>query len=626
METLCDCGDEQTGLRTAPTPIPHELNDNSMTDANLHTTDAQAWLRMGLALLVLPAMIVFTSCDSNGNGDGGNQSPDAEYTFQRSDLSVNFDASNSSDPDGDISSFSWEFGDGETGEGETVSHTYATEGDYDVTLTVQDADETQDTETQTVAVEMGTSGSSGVSYANYDTTETAVVFNEQDGNELGVVPDDPSDNDNVRANYVKWTSDNTYHVDGRTFVNSDDTLEIEAGTVVKGVSNQDPSNASVLVVAEGATILADGNPGSSDPSQADPIIFTTREDDVSDPNDLQPNLDGAWGGVIILGNGPKNFPGSRNVEGIPSDVERASFGTSSPDPNDDSGVFRFAHIRYGGISIGAGNEINGLTMGAVGSETTVEWVEVFNNQDDGFEWFGGNVNARYLFASRVGDDSFDIDQGFSGNLQFLLAIQTPSRGDRTGEHDSGDSGYGGGDEGDEPFADPQIYNATYIGSGPDGQGDVALKLRDNFAGNYFNSIFYDFPIQLIEVEEASGPDSRARWEEGDLTLESSITWAFGAVQDASAPYEDLVENEGDWGAEVADSLEAYGNTYEDPGLSRDLSGDFQTVGVIPGNDVSGGQAPDGSFFEDVTYRGAFDPTGNNWAKGWTFSDEVGMFE
>jgi len=466
-----------------------------------------------------------------------------------------------------------------------------------------------------------------VSYANYDTTETAVVFSEQSGNQLGVVPDDPSNNENARENYVKWTSDNTYHLDGRTFVNPGDTLEIEPGTVVKGISNQDPSNASVLVVANGGTILADGNPGSNDPSQADPIIFTTREDDVSDPNDLLPNLDGAWGGVIILGNGPKNFPGSRNVEGIPSDVDRASFGSDNEDPNDDSGVFRFAHIRYGGISIGSGNEINGLTMGAVGSGTTIEWVEVFNNQDDGFEWFGGNVNGRYLFASRVGDDSFDIDQGYSGNLQFLLAIQTPTRGDRTGEHDSGDSDFGSGDEGDTPVSNPQIYNATYIGSGPSGQGDVSLKLRDNFGGNYFNSIFYNFPVQLIEVEEASGPDSRARWESGELTVESSIAWEFQSVSDANAPFDDLVENGGSWGGEVADSLEAYGNTYEDPGLSRDLSGDdFQTVGVIPSNDVSGGQTPDGSFFENVTYRGAFDPSGSNWATGWTFSDEVGMFQ
>ena len=470
----------------------------------------------------------------------------------------------------------------------------------------------------------------GVTYANYDTTNNGTILYEETDNTNGVVPSDTAGNANVRPHYVKWTNEYTYEFSGRTFVNEGDTLEIEPGTVIKGIPNQDPSNASVLIVANGGTILADGNPGSSNPAQADPIIFTTREDDVSDPNDLGRDLDGAFGGVIILGNGPKNFPGARNVEGIPSDVSRAQFGSDSPNPNHDAGVFRFVSIRYGGISIGAGNEINGLTMGAVGAGTTIEYVEVFNNQDDGFEWFGGNVNARYLVASRVGDDSYDIDQGYSGNLQFLLAIQAQNRGDRTAEHDGGDDGYGDPDEGDEPFSDPQIYNATYVGSGADGAGDVALKLRDNFAGNYYNSIFYDFPAQLVEVEDASGPDSRARWENGELTVENSIAWSFGAVQEADSPYPDLVENEGAWGSEVADSLLAYGNKYEDPGLSRTPPAgpsDFQSVGVIPSDAVNGaetGTPP--AYVEQVNYRGAFAPEGPNWAAGWTFSDEVGMFQ
>jgi hypothetical protein len=476
-----------------------------------------------------------------------------------------------------------------------------------------------------------------VAYANYDTTETAVVFSEVEGNDQGVVPEDTAGNPDVRANYVRWTSDNTYHLDGRTFVNPNDTLKIEPGTVIKGVPNQDPTNASVLVVAEGATIIADGNPGSTDPSQADPIIFTTREDDVSAPNDLSASLDGAWGGVIILGNGPKNFPGSRSIEGIPSDVSRSVFGSDAPDPQYDAGVFRFVSIRYGGISIGAGNEINGLTMGALGAGTTIEYVEVFNNQDDGFEWFGGNVNANHLVSSRNGDDSFDIDQGYSGKLQFLLAVQTETRGDRTGEHDSGDTGYGDAGEADQPVSDPQIYNATYVGSGPDGAGDIGLKLRDNFAGNYYNSVFYDFPAQFIEVEDLdSGADSRKRWENDELTAEHSVQWAFASVGDpqnqtSDQIYDSLVENETNetetaWGDQVADDLMNYDNSYEDPGLSRSLSsGGFQTLDPVPSNDLGEGASPPSGYFESVTYKGAFEPNGTNWAKGWTFSDEVGMF-
>lgn len=586
-------------------------------------------VRVGLALLVLPAMLVLTSCDDSG---GTNQAPDAAFTVVETDLSVELSASTSEDPDGSITSYSWELGDGTQASDSSVTHTYDTAGEYEITLTVEDDGGKTDEATKTVDVAMGEV--SQPNYANYDTTSAGgtVVFSEADGNDEGVVPTNASNNENVRSNYVKWTSDHTYHIDGRTFVNPGDTLEIEPGTVVKGIPNQDPTNASVLVVANGGTIIADGNPGSDDPSQADPIIFTTREDDVSDPNDLSQNLEGAWGGVIILGNGPKNFPGERSVEGIPTDVDRAFFGSDDPQEDYDAGTFRFASIRYGGISIGQGNEINGLTMGALGTGTTIEYVEVFNNQDDGFEWFGGNVNANHLVVSRTGDDSYDIDQGYSGHLQFVLAIQTPGRGERTGEHDSGDTGYGASDEGDQPYSDPQIYNATYIGSGPSGGGGVSLMLRDNFAGDYYNSIFYDFPGKFLTVEDASGPDSRQRWADGDLTVNSSIQYQFGDVEALNSPstaqtFEALVTGSNGWQNDIASDLhQDYGNTYTDPGLSRDLSGSgFQTVGVVPSNDVSGGQSPP-SELEPVTYKGAFDPSGTNWAKGWTFSDEIGMFQ
>jgi hypothetical protein len=425
---------------------------------------------------------------------------------------------------------------------------------------------------------------------------------------------------------VTWTSDFTYILDGRNFVNAGQTLNIEPGTVIKGRPRTDPTLASVLIVAQDGTINADGTADQ-------PIIWTTEDDDVTDPNDLPENLDRAWGGLIVLGNAPTNTGTVPNVEGIPTDEARGAYG--GDDADDSSGILRYISIRYGGVSIGAGNEINGLTLGGVGAGTTVEHVEVYNNLDDGIEWFGGTVNGRYLVTSRNGDDSFDIDQGFSGSLQYLLAIQTPGRGDRTAEHDGGSDSFAGEDA--TPFADPQIYNATYVGSGPDGDGDIALKLRDNFAGNYFNSIFYSFPAQLIEVEDVEGTDgdSRGRWEADDLTVENSIHWQFGAAEGLSDPaaiVRAIVENDGDWGDQVATDLIDYNNSYEDPGLTRDLSGDLQTVGVIPptGSPADGlgnGSAPpDNGFFDtSATYRGAFEPGGENWAS-WTFSAEKGLIQ
>ena len=121
-----------------------------------------------------------------------------------------------------------------------------------------------------------------------------------------------------------------------------------------------------------------------------------------------------------------------NIEGIDINEPRGAFGGS--DEADSSGVLRYVSIRHGGTLIGADNEINGLTLGAVGSGTTVEFVEVFANLDDGIEFFGGTVNTRYLVVAYCGDDSFDYDQGFRGKGQYWFTIQDADSGDG-GEHD-----------------------------------------------------------------------------------------------------------------------------------------------------------------------------------------------
>ncbi len=187
-----------------------------------------------------------------------------------------------------------------------------------------------------------------------------------------------------------WTPDNTYVLNGFVFVEDGVSLTIEPGTVVRGKPGQG-ENASALIVAQGGRIFAEG-------TRENPIIFTAEADDVSDPFDLPLDTRGLWGGVILLGKAVINTStGVGAIEGIPTTEPRGAYGGS--DDSDDSGVFRYVSIRYGGTDIGAGNEINGLTMGAVGSGTVVEYVEVYNNQDDGFEWFGGTVNSRYLVSA-----------------------------------------------------------------------------------------------------------------------------------------------------------------------------------------------------------------------------------
>ena len=238
-----------------------------------------------------------------------------------------------------------------------------------------------------------------------------------------------------------WTKDNTYILDGLVFVNSGQTLTIEPGTVIKGKPGQ-TTDASALIVARGGKINAAG-------TAEEPIIFTAEQDDLANPFDIPAGTKGLWGGVIILGNAQLNStPGESAIEGIPTTEPRGLYGAIDTDGDtipdsfnnlDNSGTFTYCSIRYGGTDIGAGNEINGLTLGGVGRLTTIHHVEVIFNKDDGIEFFGGNVNTSHMIAAFCGDDSYDYDEGFRGKGQFWFVIQADSIGDRGGEHDGGTS-------------------------------------------------------------------------------------------------------------------------------------------------------------------------------------------
>jgi hypothetical protein len=397
-------------------------------------------------------------------------------------------------------------------------------------------------------------------------------------------------------------------LNGFVFVEDGETLTIEAGTVVKGKPGQGEA-ASALIVARGGKIFAEGTP-------TQPIIFTAEADDVNDPNDLPANTRGLWGGVIILGRAVINVAGGeQDIEGIPVTEPRGIYGGA--DDDDNSGVFRYVSIRYGGTNIGANNEINGLTMGAVGRGTTIEFVEVFNNADDGYEWFGGTVNTRYLVSAFNDDDGFDYDEGWRGSNQFWFLIQAEDAGGSGGEHDGGTTPEDG-----LPFAIPVIYNATYIGSGAgsaNSRNDFALNIRDNAGGKYYNSIFTDFFGRAVQIEDlASGEDSRARLDAGDLVLQNNIWFGFGAGSATTDLFaQDFVHS---YMTNAANS-----NRFVDPqlqGVSRtnDRGLDPRPDAASPA--LSGFvQPPTDGFFAPVDYVGAFG--GKNWAADWTFLSEAG---
>ena len=210
-----------------------------------------------------------------------------------------------------------------------------------------------------------------------------------------------------------WRKDRDYLLEGLVFVNDGQTLTIEPGTVIRAKTGQG-SAASALIVARGGVIIADG-------TAADPIIFTCENDDLN--GSVQTEAKGLWGGVIILGAASlNNLYGENHIEGIPLSEPRATYGGIFD--NDYSGIFRYVSIRHAGTNIGEGNEINGLSLGGVGSKTIIDHIEVISNADDGFEFFGGTVNAKYLIASFCGDDSYDYDEGFRGRDNFGLEFRT----------------------------------------------------------------------------------------------------------------------------------------------------------------------------------------------------------
>jgi len=222
--------------------------------------------------------------------------------------------------------------------------------------------------------------------------------------------------ENISAD-ATWTADNVYILEGRIAVLDQATLTIEAGTVIKGNAGSG-SNACALLIARGGKLNANGT------AQA-PIIFTSIADqilpgEIESPN-LQSTENGYWGGLIVLGKAPISADAEAvQIEGIPPSDLNGLYGGS--DPLDNSGSITYISIRHGGANIGEGNEINGLTLGGVGSGTTIQNIEIIANQDDGIEWFGGTVNVTNALVWNTGDDAIDTDQSWGGTLDNAIIV------------------------------------------------------------------------------------------------------------------------------------------------------------------------------------------------------------
>jgi hypothetical protein len=439
----------------------------------------------------------------------------------------------------------------------------------------------------------------------------------------GIVEKIIRDNDIVANSQITFHKDTVYVLTEKVFVESGAVLTIEAGTVIKG-DEATGDNASALIICRGAKIIANG-------TAANPIIFTAYSDNVTDPSDLTNLNKGLWGGVVILGNAITN-EGEAEVEGIATGDPRSKFGGAVD--ADSSGILRFVSIRHSGATIAPNNELNGLSLAGVGSKTVLEYVECFASSDDGFEWWGGSVNGKYLIASFCDDDGFDIDQGFRGNLQFILAIQdsiaTNMNANWAGEWDGDDT------KGSTPFAQWTIANATFIGGGATANSsNGCIHFKANGAAKVYNSVFSNFKKDraiVIEDLQDSSQDSRKRFEAGNIVFKGNIFWAHGTatvIDSAMRWYYKDAQGASLYPAAsvLTDSLKIWANTYVDPAYAKIAYGagsgklDLRLTPTSPSlvNHVS---IP-GTYFEATDYKGAFKT--NNWADSWSALSSLGFF-
>jgi hypothetical protein len=295
----------------------------------------------------------------------------------------------------------------------------------------------------------------------------------------------------IEANQT-WTAGNIYELAGRVIVNSGVTLSIEAGTVIKGREG-DGIHASALMIARGAKLNAVGTAEA-------PIIMTSVLDDImpgqATGTTLTQEDKGKWGGLVILGKAPISYSGASEaqIEGVPGDEALGLYGGSIA--NDNSGIIKFVSIRHGGTELSGGSEINGLTLGGVGSGTTISDIEIFANVDDGIEFFGGSVNVSNVLVSYQGDDGVDIDQAYSGTVDGFMVIHA-------GDTDKGleIDGPEGTDNATGKFT---LKNGTIVGSGNVGNpADFKSKAQGTIANVIFKGYDAGQKIRIAASYDAN---------------------------------------------------------------------------------------------------------------------------
>lgn len=415
----------------------------------------------------------------------------------------------------------------------------------------------------------------------------------------------------------------TYILKGWVYIADGAELTIEPGTIIKG----DKQTKASLIAERGGKLIAQG-------TATEPIVFTSEEA----KGNRRP---GDWGGIILCGKA-KNNKSEIQIEGGP----RTKHGGN--DDADNSGVLSYVRIEFAGYPFQTDQEINGLTLGSVGSGTKIDHVQVSYSNDDSYEWFGGTVNCKYLVAYKGWDDDFDTDNGFSGKVQFGLSVRDSKIAD-VSQSNSFESDNNADGSNSEPHTSAVFSNmtlvgpmatdasfvndASYINGGnyyPNngsslGKFQAAMHIRRDTHLNCFNSVAIGWPIGII-IDNEKG-DTQGAATAGNLKLENIWLANVNAVgTDFNKIYVDGLYNYET--KQVDESQPSFSSTFFKAQSGNKFyeaaTGWFDTTGYIPtsGSPLLSAAAFTNSLlsgFDQVSYIGAF-AAGDTWLDGWTNFD------
>ncbi len=410
-----------------------------------------------------------------------------------------------------------------------------------------------------------------------------------------------------------------YSISGRTAVGTDqgvDPTNPIAGsvqgilTIEAGVRIMAEAGATYLLVNRGSQLFAEG-------TATNPIVFTSRPN-VEGQTTL--NSEGQWGGVVLAGRAPQSSCQLTAPVTCARTIEGTSAGYGGNTPADNSGRLRYIQIKYSGFVVGNNNELQGLTLGGVGSGTTIDHIQVYNSSDDGIEIFGGNVNLRHIVINGADDDGLDTDEGWRGGAQFGIVTQ---RAAGTGSRSAGFefSAF----PGTEPLATkyvsrPFISNWTLVGRNATSNVHTVAHFDTGNDATVINSVFTNVTgsvsgcFDVADADTFTSMTTNATGQTGpnfrSVYMSCGISYRPGGSAANSATV--FTAGTNNTAAGTSTLTAPSGTTLTNQVLTF-INGANETIPVANVTDAPAVY----SFFTPVTYIGAVQNASDTWWQGWT---------